>query len=81
MKSFYWHHSEKWTVLKNNNYMLHLQCSIGRELVGFIAGGLDKIKIHRPKILKDLMIKKFTQSALVNEKNLGVNEQLANEDY
>lgn len=61
--------------------MLHLQCSIGRELVGFIAGGLDKIKIHRPKILKELMIKKFTQSAMVNEKNLGVNEQLANEDY
>ena len=81
MKSFYWHNSEKWTLLKNGNYMMHLQCGIGRELVGFIAGGLDKIKIHQPKILKDLMIKKFRQSALVNEKNLGVNEQLANEDY
>ena len=81
MKSFYWHHTEKWTLLKNGNYMLHLQCGIGRELVGFIANGLDKIKIHQPKILKDIMIKKFTQSALINEKNLGVNEQLANEDY
>ena len=61
--------------------MLHLQCGIGRELVGFVAGGLDKIKIHKPKILKELMIKKFTQSALINEKNLGVSEQLANEGY
>ncbi len=81
MKSFYWHHTEKWNLLKNGNYMLHLQCGIGRELVGFIATGLDKIKIHLPKILKDLMIKKFKQSSLINEKNLGVNEQLANEDY
>ncbi len=81
MKSFYWHHTEKWILLKNGNYMLHLQCGIGRELVGFIASGLDKIKIHQPKILKDLMIKKFRQSALLNEKNLGVNEQLANEGY
>ena len=81
MKSFYWHHSEKWTLLKNGNYMLHLQCGIGRELVGFIAIGLDKIKVHQPKILKDLMIKKFTQSAEVNEKNIELDEDGANGDY
>lgn len=80
-KSFFWHESEEWTLMKNGNYMLHLRCGIGRELVGFIALGLDKIKIHQPKKLRDLMIEKYQQSALVNEKNLPINEETANSSY
>lgn len=73
-KSFYWHHSQRWEKLKNGNYMLHLQCSIGRELIGFIAIGLDKVKVHQPKILKDLVLEKFYATVSIYSKNLEIDE-------
>ena len=81
IKSFHWHHSEKWSLLKNGNYMLELNTTIGRELVGFIAIGLDKIKVHQPKVLKDLMIKKLKQTVHILEKDLSITEEEANKDY
>lgn len=66
MKTFHWHHTAKWVRLKNGNYMMQLRCTIGRELVGFIAVGLDKIKVHQPKVLKDLVVKKFQQTLAIN---------------
>ncbi|RYX99790.1 hypothetical protein EON78_02655 [bacterium] len=61
--------------------MLELKTTIGRELVGFIAIGLDKIKVHQPKILKDLMIKKYNQSKTILELDLPILEEEANKDY
>ena len=43
---YFWHHSQQWKAMKNGNFMLHLRCSIGREVFGFLAYGLDKIKVH-----------------------------------
>jgi len=80
-KNFFWHESQQWKQLKNGNYMLQLQCGIGRELIGFIALGLDKVKVVQPKVLRELMIKKFKISAEINEKNLQVDEETANKDY
>jgi predicted DNA-binding transcriptional regulator YafY len=64
-KSFYWHHSQRWEKLKSGNYMLHFQSSISRELIGFIAIGLDMIKVHQPKFLKDMVIKKLQDTLAV----------------
>jgi hypothetical protein len=80
-QTYYWHHSRKWKLLKNGNYILELRCSIGRELIGFIAAELDKMKVHSPKILKELMVKKFKLSALVNERDLKIDEKKANQEY
>ncbi len=75
------HHSQYWTALKNGNKMMHLHCSIGRELIGFLAHGLDKIKVHQPKILKELINKKYAEAILLNNGMLAVNEERANGDY
>jgi predicted DNA-binding transcriptional regulator YafY len=64
-KSFYWHSSQRWEKLASGNYMLHLKCSIGRELLGFIVSGLDLVKVHQPKNLKDLVIKKLQDNLAV----------------
>lgn len=77
-KTFHWHSSQKWTELKNGNYILTLQCSIGRELVGFIVKGLSMIKIHHPKILKDLVLKKLKETVALYEEGLEVDEERAN---
>jgi predicted DNA-binding transcriptional regulator YafY len=79
LKSFHWHHSQRWEQLKNGNYMLHLHCSIGRELVGFVAVGLAMIKVHQPKILRQLILKKFRETTDLYEKDLDIDEERANE--
>jgi hypothetical protein len=80
-KNFSWHHSQRWEQLNTGNYMLHLHCSIGRELIGFVVFGLDKIKVHHPKKLKDLVLKKLKQNVAIYEHNLPINEETANQDY
>ncbi len=80
-KTYHWHSSQRWAELKNGNYMLHLHCSIGRELVGFIAIGLSMIKVHQPKILKDLVLKKLKDTASIYEQNLEMDGDAANEGY
>ena len=75
------HHSQYWTTLKNGNKMMHMHCSIGRELVGFLSHGLDKVKVHQPKILKNLINKKYAEAMMVNNGLLAVNEERANRDY
>jgi predicted DNA-binding transcriptional regulator YafY len=81
MKTFHWHETQRWNKLKNGNYMLCFQSSIGRELVGFIATGLSMVKVHQPKILKDLVIKKLTETLDLYEKNLKMDGERANEGY
>jgi predicted DNA-binding transcriptional regulator YafY len=78
---YFWHASQKWVQLKNGNYMLHLHCSIGRELFGFLAYGLDKIKVHQPKILKDMLLDKFRRCVEIHENNLDIDEEEANKVY
>lgn len=80
-KTFYWHESQKWEKLKNGNYLFTLQCSIGRELVGFIAQGLAMIKVHQPKILRDLVLKKLKETIDLYEKNVKMDGEKANEGY
>ncbi|HMG67331.1 MAG TPA: WYL domain-containing protein [Chitinophagaceae bacterium] len=81
MKNFRWHPSQQWRKLKNGNYVLELHCSIGREMIGWLASGLDKVKVYQPKILRDLLLKKMKQTVDVYEKDLMINEDLANGDY
>ncbi|MEO7835992.1 MAG: WYL domain-containing protein, partial [Ginsengibacter sp.] len=72
LKTFYWHNSQRWEQLKNGNYMLHLDCSIGRELLGFVAVGLAMIKVHQPEILRQLILKKVRETADLYEKDLEI---------
>lgn len=80
-KSFYWHHTQTWKELKNGNYLLCLRSSIGRELVGFIANGLSMVKVHQPKVLKDLVLQKFKETVELYEKNSEMDGERANEGY
>lgn len=79
LKSFHWHHTQQWKQLKNGNYMLTMRCTIGRELIGFIATGLAMIKVHQPKILRDLMLKKFTETVSLYQNDDPLDEARANE--
>lgn len=81
MKTYSLHHSQKWEKLANGNYMLHLKCAITRELVGFISYGLDKVKVHQPKILIDLIIQKYRDSLDIYERDLSIDEVLSNVGY
>jgi predicted DNA-binding transcriptional regulator YafY len=80
-KNFFFHESQHWRKLKNGNYILELECTIGREIFGFLGICLDKVKVHKPKILKDILIKKMKQVASIHENNLELNEGIANADY
>jgi hypothetical protein len=74
------HQSAKWKKLKNGNYMLEMKCCISRDLMGLLGFSLDKVKVHQPKALRDLVIKKFSDTLdLYNGKE--VDEERANSDY
>ncbi len=78
---YFWHASQKWEPLPNGNCMLHLRCSIGRELFGFLAYGLDKVKVHEPQLMKELFYKKLEQTTAIYRQDLPINEEEANKDY
>lgn len=78
---YFWHQSQQWRQLENGNYMLHLHCSIGRELVGFLGYGLDKIKVHRPQLLKEMLVEKAQRMVDLHEQDLPIDEQEANKMY
>jgi predicted DNA-binding transcriptional regulator YafY len=79
--NYFWHHTQRWTQLENGNYMMHMRCSLGRELYGFLAYGLDKIKVHQPKALRDLFLKKMENVVAIHQLDLPINEEEANKDY
>ncbi len=74
------HHTATWKKLKNGNYMLEMKCCITRELIGFLGFSLDKVKVHQPETLKDLIIKKYKDSLNLYEGE-EVSEERANADY
>lgn len=78
---YFWHASQRWELLPNGNCMLHLRCSIGRELFGFLGYGLDKVKVHQPKVLKDLYERKLQETLAIYQHNLPIDEEEANKDY
>lgn len=80
IKNNFLHHSAVWTELKNGNYLLKMQCCLTRELIGFLGFGLDKVKVHQPKALRDLVVKKFSDTIELYGGN-EVNEETANKDY
>lgn len=80
LKNFHLHKSAEWKKIKNGNFMLEMKCGINRELVGLIAQGLDKVKVHQPKILKDLILKKLKDSVELYQ-GQNPNEIRANGDY
>lgn len=81
MMNYFLHHSQRWELLKNGNYLLHLHCGIGRELVGFIADGLNKVKVRKPKVLKDLVWQKLKDTVAVYEQDLTIDEEASNAGY
>jgi predicted DNA-binding transcriptional regulator YafY len=81
MMNFFWHSSQNWKQLKNGNYLLSMRCCIGRELIGWLAQGLDKVKVHQPKALQSLFIAKIQKTKDVYTNNETINEDAANADY
>jgi hypothetical protein len=61
--------------------MFEAHCCISREVIGWLIYGLDKVKVHQPKILKDLLLKKMQQTVDLYTQNLTPNEDIANADY
>ncbi len=57
-----------------------MECGITRELIGFLGFGLDKVKVHQPKALRDLVIKKFKDTLELYD-GKDVDEERANKDY
>ena len=75
MKNFHWHKTAVWKELKNGNYMLEIKCCINRELIGFVAQGLDKVKVHKPKFLKDILLNKYKETIKVNLSSIQIEKQ------
>ena len=61
--------------------MFEVHCCINRELIGWFANLLDKLKVHHRQILQELLLKKLQQTIGIYQQNLTPNEAIANVDY
>lgn len=62
LKSYFLHPSQKWKKLANGNYMLEMKCGIGSELLGFLAESFDRVVVHQPEVLKDLLVSELLKA-------------------
>ena len=61
VKQFFWHGSQKWTILKNGHHLLKINCGINRELAGWIFQWMSNVQVRKPKLLKDMIIAKHQE--------------------
>ncbi|MGV3529906.1 MAG: helix-turn-helix transcriptional regulator [Flavisolibacter sp.] len=80
MQKVFLHRTAKWKELENGNYMLLIRCGIGRDLLGFLGHSLDQVKVHQPKELEQLVIKKLHDMLKIYE-GKEIDEDAANADY
>lgn len=59
VRQFFWHSSQQWKEMKNGNYKLYLHCGINRELVGWIFQWMNNVKVHKPLLLKEIVLQKY----------------------
>lgn len=58
VKNDYWHPTQKCIQKENGNFIMTMRCGINRELVGWIFMWMTNVRVLKPKILKDIMLKK-----------------------
>lgn len=80
-KDYYWHPSQQWTQQPNGNFILHMKCTIGRELVHFVGQGLDKVKVLQPQELQDLVTAKLERALKLYQDDLPVDEISSSQGY
>lgn len=51
-----WHPTQRFEKKKNGNYIMHLQCGINRELIGWIFQWMNNARVLRPAKLKSLVL-------------------------
>lgn len=68
LKTYFLHPSQKWKKLRNGNHMLQLKCGIGPELLGFLSESFDRVVVHQPEVLKDLLVSEMLKAVSVYKK-------------
>ena len=56
VKHYFWHTSQKMTLLKSGNWLMEMECGINRELLGWIFQWMGNVRIQSPKKLVDLYL-------------------------
>lgn len=70
VKHQFWHSNQSFSEMKNGNIIMKINCGINRELVGWIFQWMSNAKVIKPKILKDLVCKKYREVTDLYEKDL-----------
>lgn len=80
VKSHLWHHSQRFELLDNGNFRMHLKCGINRELIGWIYMWMGHAKIIQPQILKDYHREQMNSIREVNQSDHVVYNDLRQPD-
>ena len=63
----FWHETQRFERLGNGNFLMHLNCGINRELIGWIFQWMSNVKVIKPEILKELVIEKHREIVQIYE--------------
>jgi predicted DNA-binding transcriptional regulator YafY len=66
IKNHHWHVTQKFSK-KNGNTLMHIECGINRELLGWLFQWMYNIKIIEPPLLKDYYYKTLQEIMNVNQ--------------
>jgi predicted DNA-binding transcriptional regulator YafY len=66
IKNHHWHVTQKFSK-KNGNTLMHLECGINREVLGWLFQWMYNIKIIEPPLLKDYYYKTLQEIMNVNQ--------------
>ena len=60
ISNYFWHESQKFYKIENDNWILELHCGINRELVGWLFLWMSNVKVISPLKLKKMYLNQLT---------------------
>ncbi|AZI33684.1 WYL domain-containing protein [Kaistella carnis] len=66
----FWDETQRFERLENGNFLMHLNCGINRELIGWIFQWMSNVKVIKPEILKELVVEKHREIIQIYEDDI-----------
>lgn len=70
VKNQFWDETQRFERLENGNFLMHLNCGINRELIGWIFQWMSNVKVIKPTILKELVLEKHREIVQIYEEDV-----------
>lgn len=61
IQNLFWHETQSFEKMENGNLLMTLNCGINRELIGWIFQWMSNVKVLKPEVLQELVLKEYKE--------------------